>query len=191
MRKILYSFVVMAALPAAPVFAQETPAFQAPDSTSASPAASPPAPSVGTLYDFFPGISAAPGDLVAGMFPAPPAGKAQIVFYRSGGMGTAINCTVHEHKGATQQDLSKLTGNRYFIHVTEPGRHTYWVSNGTEDDQAMTVTADKTYLVRCQISAGGAWMGQPAINQSTLSEFEQHKAKLKPMAQDDNQASGH
>ncbi len=55
----------------------------------------------------------------------------------------------------------------------------------------MTVAADKTYLVRCQISAGGAWMGQPAINQSTLSEFEQHKAKLKPMTQDDNQASGH
>ncbi len=121
MRKILYSFVVTAALAAAPAFAQETPAIQAPDSTNASPAASSPATPAGTLYDFSPGISAAPGELVAGMFPAPPAGKAQIVFYRSGGMGTAINCTVHEHKGAAQQDLSKLTGNRYFR-----SRHRAW-----------------------------------------------------------------
>ena len=184
MRKILYSCVVAAAVASAPVLAQETPWVQPSDSTSASSAAAPsPAPAA-TPYDFFPGLSAPPGERVAGMFTPPPAGKAQIVFYRSAGGGTAINCTVHEHKGAAQQDLSKLTGNRYFVQVTEPGAHTYWVSNGTEDDLTITVAADKTYLVRCQIRATG-WMGQPDIAQSTLSEFDLRKSKLKPVGPDD------
>ncbi|WP_204349284.1 hypothetical protein, partial [Klebsiella pneumoniae] len=67
--------------------------------------------------------------------PAPPAGKGQIVFYRPGGAGFAIGCSVNE-KG---QKVSSLGAGKYFIMVTEPGRHEFSVKSEAKDMLALEV----------------------------------------------------
>ncbi len=47
------------------------------------------------------------------VIPTPPAGKGQIVFFRPGGTGFAIGCSVNE-KG---QKISSLGAGKYFIMV--------------------------------------------------------------------------
>lgn len=51
--------------------------------------------------------------------PAPPSGKGQIVFFRPGGAGFAIGCSVNE-KG---QKISSLGAGKYFIMVAEVVSH--------------------------------------------------------------------
>lgn len=110
--------------------------------------------------------------------PAPPAGKGQIVFYRPGGMGFAVGCSVNE-KG---QKVSSLGAGKYFIMVTEPGRHEFSVKSEAKDTLALEVEADETQYASCKIKMG-FMVGRPDIRPATEAEFR--KSKLKMVDADD------
>jgi hypothetical protein len=111
--------------------------------------------------------------------PAPPAGKGQIVFYRPGGMGFAVGCSVNE-KG---QKVSSLGAGKYFIMVTEPGRHEFSVKSEAKDKLALEVEADETQFATCKIKMG-IMVGRPDIRPATEAEFRKH-GSLKMVDADD------
>lgn len=99
--------------------------------------------------------------------PAPPAGKGQIVFYRTGTiMGAAMGCAVNEGG----QKISSLGSGRYFVLVTEPGRHEYTVKSEAKDVLALEVEADETQYAMCRIKMG-IMAGRPDLRPSTRDEF--------------------
>lgn len=99
--------------------------------------------------------------------PAPPAGKGQIVFFRSGTIvGAAMGCAVNENG----QKISSLGSGRYFILVTEPGRHEYTVKSEAKDALALEVEADETQYAMCRIKMG-FMMGRPDLRPATKDEF--------------------
>lgn len=98
--------------------------------------------------------------------PAPPTGKGQIVFFRPGGMGFALGCSVNE-KGAK---VSSLGAGKYFIMVTEPGRHEFTVKSEAKDVLALQVEADETQYAKCKIKMG-IMVGRPDIAPATETEF--------------------
>jgi len=111
--------------------------------------------------------------------PAPPAGKGQIVFYRPGGAGFAIGCSVNE-KG---QKVSSLGAGRYFVMVAEPGRHEFTVKSEAKDVLALEVEADETQYAACKIKMG-IMVGRPDIRPATETEFRTAKG-LKLVDADD------
>lgn len=101
------------------------------------------------------------------VIPPPPAGKGQIVFYRTGTlMGAAMGCAVNENG----QKISSLGSGRYFILVTEPGRHEYMVRSEAKDVLALEVEADETQYAMCKIKMG-IMAGRPDLRPSTQAEF--------------------
>lgn len=115
--------------------------------------------------------------------PAPPPGKGQIVFYRPGGMGWALGCSVNE-KG---QKLSSLGSGRYFILVTDPGKHEYTVKSEAKDVLALEVEPDETQYAKCRIKMG-IMVGRPDLAPGTEAEFKE-KNKWK-MVDDDDMGPG-
>ncbi|MFT4028044.1 MAG: DUF2846 domain-containing protein [Novosphingobium sp.] len=117
-----------------------------------------------------------PAGLVASsvpvVLPAPPAGKGQIVFFRSGSiMGAAMGCSVNENK----QKVASLGAGRYFIMVTDPGRHEFMVQSEAKDVLALEVEADETQFVGCKIKMG-MMVGRPDIRPATEDEFRKLKS---------------
>lgn len=101
------------------------------------------------------------------VIPKPPAGKGQIVFYRTGTiMGAAMGCSVNE-KG---QKISSLGAGKYFILVTEPGRHEYMVKSEAKDFLALQVEADETQYAMCKIKMG-IMAGRPDLQPSNEADF--------------------
>lgn len=101
------------------------------------------------------------------VIPPPPAGKGQIVFYRTGTiMGAAMGCSVNENG----QKISSLGAGRYFILVTEPGRHEYTVKSEAKDVLALQVEADETQYAMCKIKMG-IMAGRPDLRPSTEADF--------------------
>lgn len=101
------------------------------------------------------------------VIPAPPAGKGQIVFYRTGTiMGAAMGCAVNEGG----QKISSLGAGRYFVLVTEPGRHEYTVKSEAKDVLALEVESDETQYAMCKIKMG-IMAGRPDLRPSTEAEF--------------------
>lgn len=99
--------------------------------------------------------------------PAPPQGKGQIVFYRSGSIvGAALGCSVNENG----KKISSLGAGRYFILVTEPGRHEYAVKSEATDRLALEVEPDETQYATCRIKMGIV-AGRPDLRPATQSEF--------------------
>lgn len=99
--------------------------------------------------------------------PAPPAGKGQIVFFRTGTlMGAAMGCAVNENG----QKISSLGSGRYFVLVTEPGRHEYTVKSEAKDVLALEVEADETQYAMCRIKMG-IMAGRPDLRPATRDEF--------------------
>ncbi|URW76230.1 DUF2846 domain-containing protein [Sphingomonas donggukensis] len=111
--------------------------------------------------------------------PAPPTGKGQIVFYRPGGMGFALGCSVNE-KG---QKVSSLGAGKYFIMVAEPGRHEFTVKSEAKDVLALEVEADETQYATCKIKMG-IMVGRPDIRPSTEADFRK-STKLKMVDAED------
>ncbi|HEU4876714.1 MAG TPA: DUF2846 domain-containing protein [Sphingomicrobium sp.] len=112
---------------------------------------------------------------VAITLPAPKAGKGQIVFYRPGGMGSAIKCTVRENG----KMVGRVSGNRYYVIDAEPGVHTFTAKSEATDTVTVQVEPDETAFVKCKI-AMGLMVGRPNLSPSTDLEFA-NEAKLEPM----------
>lgn len=99
--------------------------------------------------------------------PAPPAGKAQMVFFRKGGFaGSAISCAVSE----AGTKISSLPPARFFVVVTEPGKHTYTVSSEAKDELYMDLKAGETQYAKCNI-AMGFMAGRPKLEVAQPAEF--------------------
>ena len=111
---------------------------------------------------------------------APPAGKGQVVFYRTGGQGFALGCQVNEHG----ERVSALGAGKYFVQVTEPGEHTYMVSSEAKDVLTLEVEPDETEYVRCKIKMG-IMVGRPNLEPSSQVDFDSLSHKLKMVDADD------
>jgi opacity protein-like surface antigen len=103
--------------------------------------------------------------------PAPPPGKGQIVFFRSGTiMGAAMGCSVNENG----QKISSLGAGKYFIMVANPGRHEFSVKSEATDVLALEVEADETQFATCKIKMG-IMAGRPDIRPATEADFRAQK----------------
>lgn len=97
---------------------------------------------------------AAPNGVV---LPAPPPGKGQIVFFRSGTIvGAAMGCSVNENG----QKVSSLGAGKYFIMVADPGRHEFSVKSEATDKLALEVEPDETQFAACKIKMA-SWPAVP------------------------------
>lgn len=115
--------------------------------------------------------------------PAPPEGKGQIVFYRTGGQGALLGCAVFD-LGASEK-LSSLGAGRYFVLVSEPGPRSFTVKSlETKDVLALEVEPDETQFVRCRIEMG-LIAGRAGIAPSNESEFRKKYKKPKLVDADD------
>lgn len=114
------------------------------------------------------------------VIPAPPEGKGQIVFYRTGGTGFALGCGVNENG----ERLSALGAGKYFILPADPGSHSYTVKSEATDLLTLEVEPGETYYVKCKIKMG-IMVGRPNIAPSTKEEFDKDSAKLKYVDADD------
>ena len=99
---------------------------------------------------------------VAIVLPTPKPGKGQVVFFRPGGMGGAIKCTVREN--------GKMVGarrrNRYYVIDAEPGVHTFTAKSEATDAVTVQVEPDETSFVKCKI-AMGMMVGRPNLSPAT------------------------
>ncbi len=111
--------------------------------------------------------------------PKPPAGKSQVVWFRKGGLGPIVGCSVKENG----QKISSLGTGRYFIMVAEPGTRTYEVSSEATDTLVLELKPDETKFASCKIGMG-LFIGRPKIDLSTEEQFRK-AAKLKMVDADD------
>lgn len=107
--------------------------------------------------------------------PAPPPGKGQVLFYRTGGLsGAALGCAVFD-VGA-EDKLSSLGAGKYFILVSDPGPRSFTVKSlETKDALTLEIEEGETQFVRCKIKTG-FMSGRADIGPSTETEFRaKHK----------------
>jgi microcystin-dependent protein len=109
------------------------------------------------------------------VLPTPKPGKGQVVFFRPGGMGSAIKCTVRENG----QMVGRVGPNRYYVIDAEPGVHTYTAKSEATDAVTVQVEPDETAFVRCKI-AMGMMVGRPNLSPATDLDFAGVK-KVEPM----------
>ena len=105
--------------------------------------------------------------------PAPPEGQGQVVFFRPGGTGFALGCSVNENG----QKVSSLGTGRYFVMVAPPGRHEFTVKSEAKDSLALEVEAGETQYVTCRMKMG-LIVARPDLAPSTEAAFRKN-AKLK------------
>jgi len=105
--------------------------------------------------------------------PSPPEGQGQVVFFRTGGAGFAVGCSVNENG----QKVSSLGAGRYFVMVASPGRHEFTVKSEAKDSLALEVEAGETQYVTCRMKMG-LIVARPDLAPSTEAAFRKN-AKLK------------
>lgn len=107
--------------------------------------------------------------------PAPPPGKGQVLFYRTGGLsGAALGCAVFDV--GKEDKLSSLGAGKYFILVSDPGPRSFTVKSlETKDALTLEIEEGETQFVRCKIKTG-FMSGRADIGPSTETEFRtKHK----------------
>ena len=89
--------------------------------------------------------------------PTPPAGKAEVVFFRMPGFaGSAISCAIQE-SGAK---IASLPPGRFFVLVADAGKHVYTTaSSGADHGIFFDLKAGDVKYVGCQI-VPGLWSGK-------------------------------
>lgn len=115
----------------------------------------------------------------SGTIGAPPAGMAQIVFWRPGSiMGMALGCTVREGEGAAEVEVARLGAGKYWVHTATPGKHQYYTTGEATDRLNLELEAGETYFVRCAIGAG-IMSGRAQISPSDRATFAERAKKMK------------
>jgi len=116
--------------------------------------------------------------------PAPPAGKGQILFYRTGSiMGAALGCAVFDVDGS--EKISSLGAGKYFIVHSEPGERQFKVKSlEAKDTLTLEIEEDETQFVRCKIKSGFL-SGRADISPSSEKEFRKKHKKPKLVDADD------
>lgn len=142
----------------------------------AAPAQAQEAPSSAVVV---PGSDFEPIKTKSGTVEAPPPGKAQIIFWRPGSIvGMALGCTVREGTGAEETEIARLGAGKYWVHVAEPGKHTYWTTGEATDQLNMELEPGETYYVRCAIGMG-VMSGRAQVSPSDRAEFMKRAKKMK------------
>ncbi len=119
-------------------------------------------------------IAAETAEEAATVIPAPPPGKGQIVFYRTGGIGgMAMGCAVHENG----EKISSLGAGKYFMTVLDPGEYKFMTKSETKKYLKLTVAADETVYSRCKIKMG-FMMGRPKLGEASKEDFDKRKLKM-------------
>lgn len=113
------------------------------------------------------------------VIPAAPEGTGQIVFFRPGGAGFAMGCSVNENG----EKISSLGSGRYFVLRTTPGRHEFSVKSEAKDVLALEVEEGETQFAMCKIKMG-IMMGRPDLAPAKEEDFLKVK-KLKLVDADD------
>ena len=90
-----------------------------------------------------------------------------------------MGCSVNENG----QKVSSLGNGRYFIMVTDPGRHEFTVKSEAKDVLALELEPDETQFVECRIKMG-ILVGRPDLAPATEEGFRK-KRKLKMVDVDD------
>lgn len=105
--------------------------------------------------------------------PAPPAGKGEVVFFRSGTLiGGAISCAVHEN-GAK---VSSLPPGHYFVLAAEPGKHAYSVKSEATDTLNVQVESGEVQYVSCHVKMGIV-AGRPVLGPASEADFKAKSLK--------------
>jgi hypothetical protein len=118
--------------------------------------------------------SAAAPSVAAGHIPPPPAGKSQVVFFRTGAyMGGATWFKIRE-SGA---ELGKLSNQAYFVAVLDPGPHTFTAATENKTTLKMELDADETYYVRGTLQMG-VILYEPNLAPADQDLFEKHYAHM-------------
>lgn len=105
---------------------------------------------------------------------APAEGKAQVVFFRPGGMGMAIKCTIRNDGKL----IGQVGNGKYFIATLDPGKYAFTTKTEATDTLNMELESNETYYVRCKIGMGMV-AGRPNISPATKADFDAKSAKLK------------
>lgn len=105
---------------------------------------------------------------------APAPGKGQVVFYRPGGMGPLIRCTVRENG----KMIARVGNGKYYVMAAEPGAHAYTAKTESTDTVRVEVEPDETTFVKCKISMG-IMAGRPNLSPSDAAEYAKLGKKLK------------
>ncbi len=107
------------------------------------------------------------------VIPAPPKGKGEVVFFRSGTfIGGGISCAVSEGG----KKVSSLPPGEYFIAVADPGKHSYAVSSEVTNSLNLEVEADEVQYADCHVKMG-ILAGRPVLAPATVEAFtaQSHK----------------
>jgi hypothetical protein len=113
-------------------------------------------------------------DAAPAVLPAVPAGKGLVAFFRPGGMGGAVRCTIRENGHM----VTRVMGNRFDPVVVEPGTHSFTTKTEATDTVTVQVEPDEITDVKCKISMG-LMVGRPNLSASTEQEWAQAAPKLK------------
>ncbi len=99
--------------------------------------------------------------------PAPPPGKAEVVFFRPSTFeGSAISCAVSENG----TKVSSLPPARFFIVVADAGRHTYSVASEASDSIFLNLSPGQIAYAKCHVSLG-IFAGRPKLDVAQEEEF--------------------
>jgi len=105
------------------------------------------------------------------VIPNPPAGKAEVVFFRHPGFaGSAISCAPQENGSK----ISSLPPGRYAVLVTDPGPHAYSGGDNVKDGVALNLKPGSITYVQCAVRVG-FWAGLPVF---TVAHEEDFSTKL-------------
>lgn len=174
---LLSAALVIGALTVGPAVAQtEEPAAatEAPAAEAAQPEAAPEAEAAPVATT----AAATPIGTGAGtshIMPPPP-GKAQVIFFRRNSfVGGALGGRVREN----EVPIGNLTSGKYFLHVTDPGVHTYTVKTEVTENLTMELEVGETYFVEETVSMG-ILVGRLNLSPSNANAFDEAYPKMKP-----------
>lgn len=107
------------------------------------------------------------------VLPAPAPGMGQIVFFRGGGQGFALGCSVNENG----EKVSSLGAGRYFVMETTPGRHEFTAKSEAKDVLALEVEEGEVQYVQCKIKMG-FMVGRPDLAPGKEADFRKKSYKM-------------
>lgn len=107
------------------------------------------------------------------VLPTPSPGMGQIVFFRGGGQGFALGCSVNENG----EKVSSLGAGRYFVMETTPGRHEFTAKSEAKDVLALEVEEGEVQYVQCKIKMG-ILVGRPDLAPAKEADFRKKTFKM-------------
>lgn len=108
----------------------------------------------------------------------PPAGKARLVFYRSGAFFSgARGCSAYLEQGGKPLRVAKLGRSQYAVHDAEPGTRVLSGSKSLKRPVVAELVAGRTTFVRCEVPG---MTGVSRLAMAHRVEFDHYAPGLDP-----------